>query len=51
MCSDGLTNMVEDDDIKSIVSGRSDIREAVKALIEANKNGGMDNITAVLIEP
>lgn len=52
MCSDGLTNMVEDDDIKSIVSGETDIREAVNTLIEtANKNGGMDNITAVLIEP
>lgn len=52
MCSDGLTNMVEDDDIKNIVSGETDIREAVNALIEAaNKNGGMDNITAVLIEP
>ena len=52
MCSDGLTNMVEDDDIKNIVSGKADIREAVMALIEeANKNGGMDNITAVLIEP
>lgn len=52
MCSDGLTNMVEDDDIKNIVSSRNDIRDAVKALIEAaNKNGGMDNITAVLIEP
>ncbi len=52
MCSDGLTNMVEDDDIKNIVNGETDIREAVKTLIEvANKNGGMDNITAVLIEP
>ena len=52
MCSDGLTNMVDDDDIKNIVNGRTDIREAVKALIEAaNKNGGMDNITSVLIEP
>ena len=52
MCTDGLTNMVEDDDIKNIVSGENDIREAVNTLIEtANKNGGMDNITAVLIEP
>jgi protein phosphatase len=52
MCTDGLTNMVEDDDIKSIVTGEADIREAAVRLIEAaNKNGGMDNITAVLIEP
>lgn len=52
MCSDGLTNMVEDSEIKRIVLGQRDIVEQVETLIEtANRNGGKDNITVVLIEP
>ncbi len=52
MCSDGLTNMVDDQEIKSIVMGQEHIDEAVNKLIEkANKNGGADNITSILIEP
>lgn len=52
MCTDGLTNMVEDDDIKRIILGQRDIVEKTTTLIEtANKNGGTDNITALLIEP
>lgn len=53
LCSDGLTNMVEDADIKSIVDGCSDgnIEEAVHKLIDtANDNGGLDNIAVVLAE-
>lgn len=52
MCSDGLTNMIEDEDIKRIVLGQRDIVEQAEQLIEvANENGGRDNITVVLIEP
>lgn len=52
MCSDGLTNEVSDADIKRIVLGQRDIVERAEKLIEAaNKNGGHDNITVVLIEP
>ena len=52
MCTDGLTNMVDDDDIRRIVLGQRDIVEKITTLIEeANKNGGTDNITAILIEP
>lgn len=52
LCTDGLTNMVEDEDIKRIILGQRDIVEKVATLIEvANKNGGTDNITALLIEP
>lgn len=53
LCSDGLTNMVEDGDIKNIVdrSLDGDIEEAVHRLIdEANDNGGLDNIAVVLAE-
>lgn len=52
MCSDGLTNMVEDSEIKRIVLGQRDIVEKAEKLVEtANRNGGKDNITVVLIEP
>lgn len=52
MCSDGLTNMVEDSEIKRIVLGQRDIVEKAEKLVEtANRNGGRDNITVVLIEP
>ncbi len=52
MCSDGLTNMVEDDAIKSIILGQRDIAEKAEKLVEtANRNGGKDNITVVVIEP
>lgn len=52
MCSDGLTNMVEDDAIRSIINGQRDIVEKAEKLVEtANRNGGKDNITVVVIEP
>lgn len=52
LCTDGLTNMVEDEEIKRIILGQRDIVEKTTTLIEtANKNGGTDNITALLIEP
>ena len=52
MCTDGLTNMLEDEEIRMIIKGQRDIVEKVEALVEeANKRGGMDNITVVLIEP
>ena len=52
MCSDGLTNMVEDETIKEIITGSSDIQDAVHKLIKtANDNGGKDNIAVVLVEP
>lgn len=51
LCSDGLSGMMSDDDIKQIVSGSPEIRDACRQLIErANERGGEDNITAVLIK-
>ena len=48
----GLTNMIEDEEIKKIVLGQRDIVEKAEKLIDtANGNGGKDNITVVLIEP
>lgn len=52
LCSDGLTNMVEDYDIKKIVKDNDSIEDAVRELIkQANESGGKDNISAILIEP
>ena len=50
MCSDGLSNMVENDELRDIVRENEDVREAVDALVErANYYGGNDNISAVVI--
>lgn len=52
LCSDGLTNMVEDDAIWKIIREQSDVAVAAKRLIKAaNQNGGRDNITVIVIDP
>lgn len=52
MCSDGLTNMLEDEEIRVIVRSGRDIVEKAEKLVEAaNSNGGRDNIAVILIEP
>ena len=52
MCSDGLSNMIEDDRIASVLSGSEDIIYKAEKLIQtANNNGGKDNISLVIIEP
>ena len=51
MCSDGLTNMVEDEDIRRVVKAQRDVVQIVEELIKvANHNGGSDNIGVVIIE-
>jgi protein phosphatase len=49
LCSDGLTDMVSDEEILELVhEHRDDLDKAVKALVAAaNRGGGEDNITAV----
>ena len=52
MCTVGLSNMVEDEDMFGLVKGSRDVVEAVQMLIDrANSNGGRDNIGVVLAEP
>lgn len=49
LCSDGLYNMVSDNEIMEIISN-NDVKEGVRGLIKkANDNGGIDNITAMLV--
>ena len=50
MCSDGLTNMVEDESIRDIIYSEDDVMNEATRLVEVAKdNGGKDNITVVLI--
>lgn len=50
LCSDGLTDLVWNDEILETVRTRSSLKEAGKALIDlANARGGHDNTTIVLI--
>ena len=49
ICSDGLTNMVEEETINNVI--KEDYKSAPLKLIElANNNGGYDNITALVIK-
>jgi serine/threonine protein phosphatase PrpC len=51
LCSDGLSGMLEERQLKElVVKGRDDLEEACDALIAAaNAEGGIDNITVVLV--
>ena len=51
MCSDGLTNMLEDEEIEGILKGQGTMEERADRLVEAaNQNGGKDNITVIVID-
>jgi protein phosphatase len=48
LCSDGLTTMVSDEEIREILVRSKTLRSAVNRLVDAaNHGGGRDNITAV----
>lgn len=50
LCSDGLTTMVSEAKIRSIVLGSSNPDEICRLLVEeANNNGGRDNVTVAVI--
>jgi PPM family protein phosphatase len=50
MCSDGLTDLIWDDEILRLVTTRNALKSAVHDLVEqANERGGYDNITVILI--
>ena len=52
LCSDGLTDMVADDEIGEVLSARrNSLDDAAKELVRrANKAGGQDNITVIAFE-
>lgn len=52
MCSDGLSNMLEDEEMRMIIKRQRDIVEMAEELVKAaNENGGKDNISVILIAP
>lgn len=51
LCSDGLTTMIDDDEILSIIKRSESVENAASSLIaKANENGGKDNISVVLVK-
>jgi protein phosphatase len=51
LCSDGLSNMLDNDSMMRIINGLGYVEHRARYLIdEANKKGGTDNISAVLID-
>ena len=50
LCSDGLTDLVWNDEILEIVRSKPTLKEASRSLVElANSRGGHDNTTVILI--
>jgi protein phosphatase len=50
MCTDGLTDMIWDDEILRLITTRNALSSAAEDLVaRANERGGHDNITAILI--
>jgi len=50
LCSDGLSGMIEDDEILELVQSSSELPDVCRKLIAlANEHGGEDNITAVVV--
>ena len=51
LCSDGLTDMVEDQAILAVLTQTDDLQVKAQRLVElAHMSGGRDNITVVLVE-
>ncbi|MCR5195541.1 MAG: Stp1/IreP family PP2C-type Ser/Thr phosphatase [Pseudobutyrivibrio sp.] len=51
LCSDGLTNMVNDKEIFSVLKSADTLEDRAAKLIQlANKGGGKDNISVIVIE-
>ena len=51
MCSDGLSDMVNDADIASILDGPETLEQKAEQLVNvANEHGGRDNITVLLVQ-
>jgi len=51
LCSDGLSKMVSDDDLRNVLMEHEDLESALYTLIEmANDRGGNDNVTVIIVK-
>ena len=51
LCSDGLCGMLKDEEMAKILNKRTDLEKKAELLIaEANKKGGFDNISLILVQ-
>lgn len=51
LCSDGLSNMLCDEQIEEIIKENEELQAGCEALVSlANKKGGLDNITVIAFE-
>lgn len=52
LCSDGLSNMLDNAAIRQVITGEGSLKDKASRLImEANRQGGIDNIAVVLVKP
>jgi len=50
LCSDGLSDMLEDNEIETVLNQEESVQKKVHTLVEAAlKKGGYDNITIILL--
>ena len=51
LCSDGLSKMVNDDELRDVLLEHEDLESALYTLIEAaNDRGGNDNVTVIIVK-
>jgi len=51
LCSDGLSGMVTDEAIRGVVQNAKSLERSVAELVDqANRHGGTDNITTLLLQ-
>jgi len=51
LCTDGLTDEIDDKAIAAILAGKQDCNQTCQALVDAaNTTGGQDNITVVIVD-
>lgn len=52
MCTDGLSNMLPDEDIYEIIRDKKSAEDMVSALVsKSRENGGRDNISVIVVDP
>jgi protein phosphatase len=49
LCTDGLWGVVEDDEIRAIVTHYSPEESAQRLVARANEEGGPDNVTVIVV--